>query len=85
MRTMPADFDTSLAEFLDLARQPYSQPTIAALLDRWFGYSLSGSYGSTEVRSVIGEPIDLRVLHQLIQSDRVRRQKLHDAAIALRR
>jgi hypothetical protein len=73
----------SLEEFLELVRHPYSQPTIASLLERWFGYDVSGSYDATEVRSMTGQLVDLETIFSDIQSNAAFKTALNDAASKL--
>jgi hypothetical protein len=75
----------SLGEFLDLVRQPYSQPTIASLLENWFGYDVSGSHDATEVRSMTGQLVDLKKIYSDIQSNAAFMTVLHDVASKLQR
>jgi hypothetical protein len=75
----------SLDDFLEAIRQPYSQPTIAALLDRWFGYSLGGAHHSTEVLTTTGAHVDLKTLYQAIQSNALCRAGLAEAVLRLRK
>jgi hypothetical protein len=75
----------SLEEFLDLVRQPYSQPTIASLLESWFGYEVSGSHDATEVRSMTGQLVDLPTVYGDIQANAAFKTALHDAASKMQR
>ena len=61
--------DVSFADFSTLIKQPHAQPTLARLIDRLFGYSLSGSHAHTEVTSATGQVIALAALYDMIQSD----------------
>jgi hypothetical protein len=72
-------------DFTELVRQPYAQPAIAALLERWFGYFVAGSHRSTEVTATTGERIDLKALYAAIQSNASYRAGLHEAAARLRK
>ncbi|HUO88189.1 MAG TPA: hypothetical protein VMU08_03370 [Rhizomicrobium sp.] len=83
MNASKNDVDISLAEFLELIERPYSQPTIARLIDRLFGYSLSGSYSDTQVLSATGQIIALRDLYDLFQQDSALRASLRRAAHSL--
>ncbi|HEV2650257.1 MAG TPA: hypothetical protein VGU69_03285 [Rhizomicrobium sp.] len=75
----------TLPEFGELLRQPYSQASIAELLHRWFGYSMSGSLVSTEIRSATGTPVSLNEIYNSIQSDPVKKSALGDLLRRLRR
>ena len=79
MRVTNKNTDVSLAEFVDLITRPGSQPTLAALIDQLFGYSLAGSYLSTEISAPTGQVIALRDLYQMIQQDAGRRTRLAKA------
>ena len=85
MRKSQLEPQLTYAEFSELLRQPYSQASLAELLHRWFGYSLSGSLVSTEVRSATGAPINLNELHNSIQGDLEKRNALGDLVHRLRR
>jgi hypothetical protein len=85
MRKSQMEPHLTLAEFGELARQPYSQASLAELLHRWFGYSMSGSLVSTEVRSATGAAINLSDLYNSIQRDPVKKSMLGDLAYRLRR
>jgi hypothetical protein len=85
VRNPQVEFEISLSDFSELARQPYSQATIAELLHRWFNYSVSGSLVSTEIRAATGRVVALGEIHQAIQSDQVRRAALLDVVHRLRR
>ena len=73
----------SLGEFVELVRQPYSQPTIASLLETWFGYEVSGSHDATEVMSMTGQRVDLETIYAEIQSNAALRTALHRVASEL--
>ena len=75
----------TLLEFGELMRQPYSQASVAELLHRWFGYSMSGSLVSTEVRSAMGAPVGMHEIYNSIQSDPVKRSALGDLVYRLHR
>jgi hypothetical protein len=85
MRKSQMEPQLTYSEFTDLVRQPYSQASLAELLHRWFGYSMSGSLVTTEVRSATGAAINLSELHNSIQSDPVKRNTLGDLVHRLRR
>jgi hypothetical protein len=75
----------SLGEFLDLVRQPYSQPTIASLLESWFGYDVSGSHDATEVRSMTGQLVDLETIYRDVQANAAYKAAMGNAASKLQR
>ena len=85
MSHVRSETEPTLSDFLDLVRQPGSQPTMARLLDEWFGYSLSGSFASTEVRSVVCEVVDLESLFRRVQNDTAHRMSLRVAVNAARK
>jgi hypothetical protein len=84
MRKSQMEPQLSLSEFSELVRQPYSQASLAELLHRWFGYSMSGSLVSTEVRSATGASIGLNDIYNFIQSDPLKRGALGDLVHRLR-
>jgi hypothetical protein len=76
-------YEVSFHDFARLVSEAFSQPTIAPLLQEWFGYEIVGQGHVAVVHAPGGEAVDLRALHALIQSDPEKQYTLYQHAMDL--
>lgn len=76
-------YEVTFHDFARLVSEASSQPTIAPLLQGWFGYEIVGQGRAAAVQAPGGEPVDLRALHAQIQSDSQKQFTLYQHAMDL--
>lgn len=76
-------YEISFHDFRRLISDPESQLVIGPLLTEWYRYEIVGQGPETVVRSAEGQVVGLRVLHNLIQIDRLKQRTIYDRAMDL--
>jgi hypothetical protein len=71
-------YQVTFDDFRRLISGPDSRQIMAPLLEAWFSYRIAGKAGT--VYSSTGEPVDLRALHDEIQSDPRKQYDLYQSA-----
>ena len=76
-------YQLSFEDFRQLVSYATYQASVAALLRNWFGYEIVGEGDSTVVRTPSDDVVDLRALHDLIQSDPEKQYRIYQCAMTL--
>jgi hypothetical protein len=70
-------------DFRNLLAYPSYRSSIGALLREWYGYEIVAVESDAVVRSPTGDVVDLRALHEAIQSDPQKQYDLYQRAMTL--
>jgi hypothetical protein len=76
-------YEISFEDFRRLVSESSSQPVVAPLLMAWFRCEIAGQGSETVLRSVDGQPLGIRNLHNRIQVDPSKQRDIYGVAMDL--